>query len=220
MKERPPLPGRELRNKRDVELREILANSISHGLGVVFAIVALVILAAAAQGFRDTLACVIFGGTLILLYTCSTLYHAFPRSMNRVVSLFRRFDHSAVYLLIAGTYTPFVVLLAPSTSGYALLIALWVAAIVGVILKQLWIDRFRVVHVVIFLIMGWSVLVIWEDVYATIPGPSLWLLLGGGLSYTLGVAFFAVPLPFFHMVWHVFVLGGSITHFLSILYIL
>ncbi len=205
---------------RDEKTSELIANAVSHGLGFFLATFALVFLLVNAEGAGELFGILVFGISLILLYLNSTLYHSFPMKLGKVRRIFRRFDHAAIYLLIAGTYTPFVWILVPNTKGYALLVGLWLIAIVGIVAKVLWIERFRIMHVVMFLAMGWSVMLIWEDVYAVITAESLVFLLAGGVSYTLGVAFYATRFAFSHFVWHLFVLGGSLLHFFSIYHIL
>ncbi len=199
---------------------ELIANAVSHGIGFLLATFALVFLLVNAEDSGTLLGIIVFGVSLILLYLNSTLYHSFPTKFGRIRRLFRRFDHAAIYLLIAGTYTPFVWILVPNAKGYALLGGLWLIAAIGIVAKALWIERFRVLHVIMFLAMGWSVVLIWSDVYEAISSESLFFLLAGGISYTLGVIFYATRFAFSHFVWHIFVLGGSLMHFLSIYYIL
>ncbi len=201
-------------------LGELIANAVSHGLGIALAISATVLLVIRATSTVEVISVVIFGFALLLLYTASTLYHAFPGSMKRVVNVFQRLDHSAIYVLIAGTYTPFVMVLVPNGQGYVLLGVLWGTAIFGVVLKSIWIHRFKWVHVAIYVLMGWSVMFIWPDVRAVISPLTLrWLILGG-VAYTVGVAFYAAKFLFTHLVWHIFVLAGSLMHVISIYTIL
>ncbi|MGM0435875.1 MAG: PAQR family membrane homeostasis protein TrhA [Bacillota bacterium] len=201
-------------------LGELLANAISHGLGVLFSIGALVVLVLAAETSTALGGVIVFGVTLIVLYLASTLYHSFPKSMSKVVSVFRRFDHVAIYFLISGTYTAFVLTLMPTTKGYGLLIALWSIAFVGSIFKFIWIDRFKPVHIVLYLAMGWSVVVLWPDIQPIIPASSLTLLFVGGISYTAGMVFFGLRRRYTHFIWHLFVIGGSLAHIMSIYYII
>ncbi len=201
-------------------LGELIANAVSHGLGIALAISATALLVVRATDTLDVVSVVIFGIALLILYTASTLYHAFPGSMKRVVNVFQRLDHSAIYVLIAGTYTPFVVLLTPNGSGYALLGVLWATALLGVVLKSIWIRRFKWVHVAIYVLMGWSVVFIWPDVHAEISSVTLrWLVLGG-VAYTMGVGFYASRFPYAHLVWHIFVFAGSLMHVIAIYTIL
>jgi len=211
---------RHERIRQNEWLSEIIANAVSHGLGIIFAVFALVLLTLRAEPGVPAFGVVVFGVTLILLYTNSTLYHAFPKKMGRVSNLFRRFDHVAVYLLISGTYTPFVLVLVPEFKGYLLLAALWMISILGIVFKIIWIHRFRVLHVLIFIAMGWSIFLVWKDVYNALSTTAFAFLLAGGISYTFGILFYALPVRFTHFVWHIFVLGGSILHVMSIYFIL
>mgnify|MGYP000479888789 CR=1 FL=1 len=201
-------------------LGELLANAISHGLGVLFSIGALVVLVTAAETSTALGGAIVFGVTLIVLYLASTLYHSFPKSMNRVVSVFRRFDHSAIYFLISGTYTAFVLTLLPNSKGFALLIALWSITLVGTVFKLIWIERFKAVHIILYLAMGWSVAFLWPDIQPIIPESSLTLLFVGGISYTAGMIFFGLKRRYTHFIWHLFVIGGSLAHIVSIYYII
>lgn len=200
-------------------LGELIANAVSHGIGAALAIAMLVILVVLSGNLAEALSGLAFGIAMVVLYLASTLYHSFPPRMKRVSTVFQRLDHSSIFVLIAGTYTPFIVLVARSTEGYVLLGILWAVTILGIVLKSIWIDRFQVLHVILYVIMGWSVLFIWGDMQGSL-GVSLWLLLAGGISYTVGVAFYASRFRYAHFIWHLFVLGGSITHFLAVTFII
>ncbi len=201
-------------------LGEMIANAISHGVGVLIGITALIVLSIHAHETREYVGAIVFGISLIILYTASTLYHAFPHSMKRVFAVFKRMDHSAIYMLIAGTYTPFIIILTPTTKGYTLLIVLWATAVIGITLKSIWINRFMPVHLTIYVLMGWSVLTIWPDVRALMPVEAFPFLLLGGISYTAGILFYISRFMYAHFVWHIFVLAGSLFHILSIYYII
>ncbi len=206
---------------RKESIPELTLNSVSHGIGVGLSIFALVFLLLQANGVEQVLPVLVFGITLIILYSSSTLYHAFPKSMNRVSALFRRLDHCAIYLLIAGTYTPYIWLLVANTQGYIFLGFLWGIAITGIVLKATLFKRFKAYHMTMYLLMGWSILFIWQDVYPLIPTNATLFLFAGGVAYTVGVIFYALKgVPYTHMVWHFFVLAGSLLHFLSIYYIM
>ncbi len=200
-------------------LGELIANAVSHGIGVVLAATALVVLAIHTSTPLETFGVAVFTISMMLLYAASTFYHAFPDSMRRVVAVFKRLDHSGVYLLIAGTYTPFVILLSPNALGAALLATLWSFAALGITLKAVWIKRFPVAHLALYLLMGWSVLLIWNDVRPSIEGLAFVFLLSGGLSYTAGVGFYVSRFRYAHFIWHLFVIAGSFLHFAS-LYVL
>jgi hemolysin III len=204
---------------RKTSLGELIANAISHGIGVLFAITALVLLLIKASGTVEILSSIVFGVSMIVLYLCSTLFHSFPEKYKRVYSVFQRLDHSSIFVLISGTYTPFMVLVVNNTTGYILLALLWSVTIIGIVFKAIWIDRFKMVHLALYVLMGWSIMFVYNDVIGGI-GSGFWLLLIGGLSYTVGVIFYVSKFKYAHFVWHIFVLGGSVSHFLCIWYIL
>ena len=204
---------------KKTSLGELIANSISHGIGVVFAITALILLLVKASGTAEVLSSIVFGVSMIVLYLCSTLFHSFPEKMKRVYTVFQRLDHSSIFLLITGTYTPFLVLAVNNTKGYILLGTLWTITIIGIVFKSIWIDKFKNVHLALYLIMGWSVMFVYSDMIAGI-GDSFMFLLLGGISYTIGVAFYIAKFKYQHFVWHLFVLGGSVFHFIGVLVII
>ncbi len=202
---------------REETRAEHILNSVSHGIGVLMSIFALSFLIMHSNSGSELFGILVFGISLIFLYLSSTLYHAFPQNMKKVRALFRRFDHSAIYLLIAGTYTPFVWILFPTTQGYILLAALLTIAFTGILMKIVVFHRFKVYHYVMYLVMGWSILFIWREVYTVIPQDALYFLIIGGLAYTIGFVFFAMKhIPYMHFVWHIFVIAGSLFHFFSI----
>ncbi len=205
---------------RKENLGELIANAASHGVGVGLSVFALAMLILRAEGAAQEAIVAVFPVSLLLLYSMSTLYHAFPTKLRRTKSVFRRLDHSAIYLLIAGTYTPFVWFLVPTAQGYALLVVLWTIATTGIVFTTLWVNRFLVLHVAMYLLMGWSVVFLWSDVHAAISPVAFTYLIAGGISYTAGIAFYAVRLRFFHFIWHIFVLGGSLLHIISVYHLL
>ncbi len=196
-------------------LGELIANAVSHGIGVIFAITALVLLLVRSSGVAEALSSIAFAVSMIVLYLCSTLFHSFPEKMKRVYAVFQRLDHSSIFLLITGTYTPFLVLAVNNVKGYVLLAALWTITIVGIVFKSIWIMKYQKVHLAIYLLMGWSVLLVFNDALEGLDGNFLYVLLGG-ISYTLGVAFYISKFKYAHFVWHIFVLGGSFFHFLAV----
>jgi hemolysin III len=200
-------------------LGEEIAHSVTHGIGVILSIAALVILVTFASLRGDAwhiVGSAIFGATLIFLYTASTLYHSITHpGAKRVL---RVLDHVAIFLLIAGTYTPFTLVTLRGGWGWTLFVAIWGLALVGIVYKVTASNRFRLLSVLLYLVMGWLVLVAIEPMVASVARPGLWLLLAGGLCYTLGVIFYAWrQLPYSHAVWHLFVLAGSICHFFAVL---
>ena len=206
--------------KKTTSLGELIANAISHGIGVLLGITALVLLVIKADTLTETLATLVFSVSLIILYLSSTLFHSFPDKMEKVNAVFQRLDHSSIFLLITGTYTPFLVLALANTKAYVLLSVLWSFTLLGIILKSIWIKKFQYVHLAMYLIMGWSVVLVYSDMKAIDTGALLYLFLGG-MSYTIGVIFYVSKFKYQHFVWHLFVLAGSIFHFFCIyLYLL
>lgn len=207
---------------------EEIANAVTHGLGVIFGIVALTLLIvfSALKGTAWHVVSVsIYGATLIILYTMSTLYHAFTK--EKVKWLFKIFDHSSIYLLIAGTYTPFtlVVLRQDGAIGWTLFGVIWGIAIIGILLSSFFAKRFKFLTAICTLVMGWAIVfamnpLVHEFISRGIR-PALYWLIAGGVAYTLGVIFYVQKkVPYFHAIWHLFVLMGSVCHFISIFYII
>ncbi|MDO9557050.1 MAG: hemolysin III family protein [Coriobacteriia bacterium] len=220
-----PGTGKERGKKlaRTYSLGEEIANAITHGVGVALSIAALVLLivTAARTGNPWQLASAItYGITLILLYVASTLYHSIPGPRARRV--FKIIDHSAIYLLIAGTYTPFMLVTLRDTGGWWWFGVIWGLAVAGVSLEAFWVYRPKWLSAAVYLGMGWLVVTAMNPLLANLPSGGVWLLAAGGLSYTLGTVFYVLKrVPYMHMVWHLFVLGGSVCHFLAVvLYVL
>lgn len=199
---------------------EEIANSITGGVGVILAIAALAVLVSYAALRGDAwhvVTCAIFGATLILSYTTSTLYHSLP--LPNIKPLLRALDHSAIFLLIAGTYTPFLLVNLRGVWGWSLFGVIWTVAISGVVLRLVWKGRHHGVIVSLYVAMGWAVLVAIKPLLENLETGGLVLLASGGVVYTLGVAFYAWrKLPYSHAIWHMFVLGGSALHFFAILF--
>ena len=210
---------------RDQTPGEEIANAVSHGLGVVLAIAALPVLVTRAMGHgstADVVAATIFAVTMILLYSISTLYHALPNSLwqGRAKALLLRLDHAAIYVFIAGSYTPFTLGVLHTGPGVTLLIAVWAAAAFGVAIKLLNRLRHRFVSTGLYLAMGWVVVFAAGPLVTRLPAAGLALLVAGGLSYTLGAFVFLLDnrVRYSHFVWHLFVLGGSVCHFFAALW--
>jgi len=195
---------------------EWIANAVSHGIGVLLAITAQVILILRADTPGELFSILVFGVSLITLYLASTMYHALPTHIAKVNAVFRRLDHCAIYLLIAGTYTPFIWILVDSTKGFVLLGILWFIALTGITLKAIWLKKYKAMHLILYVLMGWSILFIWSDVYAMMPTSAITTLFLGGIAYTGGIIFYAMKFKYSHAVWHLFVLAGSALHFVSI----
>ena len=199
---------------------EEIANGITHGLGVVFSIAGLAILTAFASVFGTVwhiVACSIYGVTQILMYTASTLYHSIP--VPRAKKFLRLLDHSAIYLLIAGTYTPFALVNLRGPWGWSILIAIWGLAIAGIALQSRLIKLSRLVTALPYVAMGWVAVIAVKPLLDAVAPGGLWLLVLGGLAYTAGTIFYVWKrLPFHHAIWHGFVLLGSVLHFFAILF--
>ncbi|MDO9549254.1 MAG: hemolysin III family protein [Candidatus Marinimicrobia bacterium] len=203
-------------------ISEEIANGITHGIGALLAIAGLVLLVVQAARHGNAWHVVsysIFGSTMVLLYLSSTLYHSIQRS--RVKAFLKIIDHSAIFLLIAGTYTPFLLVSLRGAWGWTLFGIIWGLAVTGIILKSIFIHRFRVVSVFIYIAMGWLIVIAMPQTIHNLNRTTLVFLLIGGVSYTLGTVFYLwKKLPFSHAIWHLFVLGGTITHFFAVLNIL
>ncbi|WON77946.1 PAQR family membrane homeostasis protein TrhA [Serratia sp. UGAL515B_01] len=198
---------------------EEIANSISHGIGLVFGIVGLVLLLVQAvhsgAGVTAITSYSLYGGSMILLFLASTLYHAIPH--QRAKHWLKKFDHCAIYLLIAGTYTPFLLVGLDSPLARGLMVVIWGLALFGVIFKLAFAHRFEVLSLVTYLTMGWLSLIVIYQLATRLAVGGVTLLAVGGIVYTLGVIFFASKrFRFGHAIWHGFVLGGSVCHFMAI----
>jgi len=207
-------------NPNRYSINEELANSITHGIGVILAVFALGILATFASVYGNTwhiISVSVYGVALILLYTASTLYHSIQ--VPRAKSIFQTLDHSAIYILIAGTYTPFTLVSLRGPWGWSLFALIWCLAFVGTAIQLGQMKRWRVVSLVLYVGMGWTVLVAIKPLISSVAAGGIILLVLGGLAYTFGILFYRWEnLKFHHAVWHVFVLTGSILHFFAVLF--
>ncbi|HLE50562.1 MAG TPA: hemolysin III family protein [Anaerolineales bacterium] len=200
-------------------LGEEIAHSITHGIGAGLSIAGLTLLVALAVLYGNVYQIVsfsIYGATLVVLYLASTLYHGFQNP--RLKRVFKVFDHASIYLLIAGTYTPFLLVGLRGRWGWTFLIIIWGLAILGVSFKALFIDRFHKLSVLAYILMGWLSVVMIKELLINISlGGLIWLGVGG-VIYMVGVIFYALQkIPYMHVVWHFFVLGGSICHYFAVL---
>jgi hemolysin III len=199
---------------------EEIANSISHGLGLILALIALPVLVLSAIEIgspRFTVGVAVFGATMVLLYLASTLYHSVTHQTAK--QFFRLFDHSAIFLLIAGSYTPFTLGVLRGAWGWTLLVIIWSLAIAGIILKAVPRTRHSWFCMVLYLAMGWLAIVAVKPIWELVPGPGILLILAGGVAYTGGLAFFAAQkLRYSHFIWHLFVLAGTTCHFFAVLW--
>jgi hemolysin III len=198
---------------------EEIANSLSHGLALILAIVAIPILIASAleQGERVRIVGVtIFSVSVVLLYFTSTLYHALP--VSRAKGLFQLLDHGAIYLLIAGTYTPFSLGVLRGRWGWTLLAAIWSLALIGLAFKATTGVRYEKISTGLYLLMGWLALLVIKPLWQTMPAWGFFWLLAGGLAYTTGVIFYATDhVRYNHFRWHLFVITGTACHFIAVL---
>ncbi len=197
---------------------EELAHSLTHGAGLLLGIAALVLMIvfAAQKGSAiRVVSSTVYGVTLVVLYASSTFYHALPSGRGKRV--FGILDHAAIFLLIAGTYTPFALVTLAGGWGWSLFAVIWGLAIGGIVLEAVSRGRMRRVQLLLYLVMGWGIVAAARPLVRELATGGLALLLAGGLAYTLGVVFFVWRRPFHHAVWHVFVLSGSICHFFAVL---
>jgi hemolysin III len=205
---------------QDPSLREEIANSISHGLGLLLALVALPVLVLAAieaGSVRFLVGVSVFGGTMVLLYLASTLYHSITHETAKQV--FRVFDHTAIFLLIAGSYTPFSLGVLRGPWGWSMLAIVWTLAIIGIILKINRRTRHSRISIVLYVIMGWLAVIAIKPIVMLIPLPGILLIFAGGVAYTGGLAFFAAQrIRYNHFIWHLFVIAGTTCHFFAVLW--
>jgi hemolysin III len=205
---------------RPLAVREEIANSVSHGLGLVLALAALPVLLVSATRIGSTrfiIGASVFGATMILLYLASTLYHAI--SHDAAKRLFRLCDHSAIFLLIAGTYTPFTLGVLRGAWGWTLLAIIWTLAIAGIVIKSIPGTRHSWICMVLYVVMGWMAVVAIKPIWQLVPPPGILLILAGGIAYTGGLAFFAAQrLRYAHFIWHLCVIAGTTCHYFAVLW--
>jgi hemolysin III len=205
--------------KWDYDKREILADGIVHGLGLVCGLVSVVVLFVAAArtvGPWELTSVLIYGGGLLTVLTVSALYNLWP--VSPIKWKLRRFDHSAIYLLIAGTYTPFVTQMKAGLESTILLVSIWAMSVTGIALKLCFPDRYDRLSIVLYLLAGWSGVVAFESLFGTLPSSTFWLLAAGGIFYTTGVVFHVWErLRFQNAIWHAFVLIAAACHYGAVL---
>lgn len=203
---------------RKYTLGEEIFNSISHGVGAGLSIAALVTLIVRAAHVSDAYGVVsvsLYGASLVILYTMSTLYHALaPAGAKRV---FRVFDHTTIFFLIAGTYTPYLLVTLRGPLGWTLFGILWGLAVIGIVFDAIMLDRFRKIEMILYVCMGWCIVLTAKPLVAELTRPGLVLLLVGGVCYTVGIIFYKMKkIRYMHSIWHLFVLAGSILHYFSV----
>jgi hemolysin III len=198
-------------------LSEEIANSVTHGIGAALAVAGLTVLVVLSVIYGDiwrVVSFTIYGSSLIILYSASTLYHSVKHPKSK--QLLRILDHTSIYVLIAGTYTPFLLIGVRGTMGWTLLAIVWTMAVAGIIWKIFFLGRLEVLATIMYIFMGWMGVIAFRQLLVNIPPVGVTMLFAGGIVYTLGVIFYAwEKLPYNHAIWHLFVLGGSICHFFA-----
>lgn len=214
----PPSALEQARDKI-YSLGEELAHAITHGLGAVLSIVGLCVLVTKAALYGETIhiiACAIFGATMVMMYTASTLYHSIP--LPRAKHVLRVIDHSLIFFLIAGTYTPFTLVTLKGPWGWSLFAFTWGLTAIGVCLKIFTTGKYEKASLAVYLLMGWCAVVAIKPLLSALEPGGLILMAAGGLVYSGGVAFYSwESLRYNHAIWHVFVLGGTVLHFFAVL---
>ncbi len=200
-------------------LAEELVNAISHGLGAAFGIVALVLCVVFSAKYGDAwmvVSSAIYGASMIILYTVSTIYHAL--GINRAKRVFQILDHCSIYFLIAGTYTPYTLVAMRGPVGFTVFGIIWAAAACGITFNAISLNKFRVLSMVLYISMGWAVVFSAKTLFASVPIVGIWLLIGGGVLYTVGAVLYGLgkTKKYMHSAFHFLALGGSICHFISI----
>lgn len=198
---------------------EEIANAITHGIGAILSVAALTLLIVFAALYGEPIHVVsftVYGMSMLLLYTSSTLVHSFPE--GRLKDLFETFDHASIYVFIAGSYTPFVLIALPKGLGWSLFAVIWTLAVAGIVFKAFFTKRFLFLSTFLYIGMGWIIVWAWNPLSTAVPGTGFILLVTGGLLYTAGTVFYVWRgFPFHHMIWHLFVLAGSVAHFFAVL---
>lgn len=200
--------------------REELIHAVTHGVGAMLSIVALILLIIFAAMDGDPwqiISGIIFGTTMLLMYLSSTIVHSLPRGKWK--DIFQIFDHSSIYLFIAGSYTPFLLVHLRGDAGWTLFAIIWGIALIGIVLKIFFVKKFVFLSTLFYVFMGWLIIFVWNPLTNIMHGSGLTLLVIGGLFYTIGAVFFLWRgCPYHHAVWHLFVLAGSGFHFFAIFY--
>ena len=210
--------GRAMKSIHEYSLGEEVANSITHGIGVLLAIAAIPLCVVQALNSNEPLhllAALLYSIFMLLEYVMSTLYHAL--SADRAKRVFKVLDHSFIYLFIAATYTPYCLITLVDSVGVGLCVFVWAVALAGVAVEAFWVFRPRWVSAVLYLCLGWAVVVFIPQLYTLLDAAAFWLLLAGGLCYSIGCIFYVLKkIPYMHSIFHLWILAGSICQFLSI----
>lgn len=201
---------------------EEIVHAITHGIGAVFSIAALIILTVMAAMHGNAwhiVSFTLFGSTMLILYVSSTIVHALPE--GRWKRVFEIFDHSSIYFFIAGTYTPFLFLAVKGAIGWTLFGIVWGLALIGTVFKCFFVNRFLYTSTMIYVVMGWLIVFAWKPLVSALSQEGVVYLVSGGILYTVGAVFYVWRgFKFHHAVWHVFVLGGSVAHFFAVFVLL
>ena len=218
--DQPPIQSSRHSGAQSLTSVEELANAITHGIGLILSVAGfsiLLVLAVLRGGRLQIVSCAVYGTTLVCVYAASTLYHTLP--WPRAKRALRIFDHCTIYLLIAGTYTPFALVSLRGGWGWSLFSLIWALATAGIVFKFWFFDHFKILSTASYLAMGWIGLIASKPLLSSIPVHGIYWLLAGGLLHSIGVAFFASGrLRFGHAIWHVFVIAGSACHYFAVLF--
>lgn len=200
--------------------KEEIYHAITHGFGAILSIAGLVLLIVFSSmngNPWEIVSVTIFGTTMLFMYVSSTVVHSLPKGKWK--DLFQIFDHSSIYLFIAGTYTPFLLIHLRGTIGWTLFGIIWTIALTGIIFKVFFVKRFLILSTFFYILMGWLIVIVWNPLTIVIDKAGILLLVGGGLFYTVGTIFYIVrKIPYHHVIWHLFVIVGSVFHFFAIFF--
>lgn len=210
-------------NKEEIKrytLGEEIFNSVSHGVGVVFALAACTVLIVLSAIYSDAWAVVssvIYGVSMLILYLASTLYHSIPN--GKAKEILRIFDHCSIFFLIAGSYTPFTLVTLRGSVGWKLFFVVWISAIIGITLNAINLKKFEKISLLLYVIMGWAIVFAIKPLVMALSTSAIWLLVLGGVMYTFGITFYCLTkYKYMHSIWHLFVLAGTVLQYFAILF--
>ncbi|MGM8366232.1 PAQR family membrane homeostasis protein TrhA [Virgibacillus sp. W0181] len=200
--------------------KEEIVHAITHGIGAILSIAGLILLilySSASGNSWQIVSVTIFGATMLLMYIASTVVHSLPKGKWK--DIFQIVDHASIYLFIAGTYTPFLLVHLRENVGWILLCIVWGIALIGVVFKVFFVQRFLILSTIIYVLMGWLIVTVWSPLTASMHENGILLLIIGGIFYTGGALFYILrAIPYHHVIWHIFVIAGSACHYFSIFY--